>query len=154
MLRLLRGLFFLILILLLLLLAGFIYLRFSLPTLNGTLKLVGLKNSVEVIRDRNAIPHIYASSKEDAYFALGFVHAQDRLWQMEFQRRVGAGRLSEIVGDAALDTDKFLRTLSVYHYAQVAIANMDPQSQQALSLIVLASIVIYKLTKGHCPLSF
>ena len=154
MLRLLRGLFFLILILLLLLLAGFIYLRFSLPTLNGTLKLVGLKNSVEVIRDRNAIPHIYASSKEDAYFALGFVHAQDRLWQMEFQRRVGAGRLSEIVGDAALDTDKFLRTLSVYHYAQVAIANMDPQSQQALESYCAGINSYLQTHKGPLPPEF
>lgn len=119
-------------ILVLLILAGFIYLRFSLPKLNGSLKLSGLKGSVEVIRDRYAIPHIYAQSQPDAFFALGFVHAQDRLWQMEFQRRVGAGRLSEVLGKVTLDTDKFLRTLSVYHYAERAIAQMDDDSKAAL----------------------
>ena len=76
------------------LLGAFLYLRSSLPKTRGTLTLPGLTAPVEVVRDRNAVPHIYAGSREDAYLALGFVHAQDRLFQMDFQRRVGAGWVS------------------------------------------------------------
>jgi penicillin amidase len=154
MLNLLRGLFFLVVFLLILAVAGFIYLRSSLPKLNGNLKLQGLRDSVEIIRDRNAVPHIYASSKDDAYFALGFVHAQDRLWQMEFQRRVGAGRLSEVVGEAALNTDKFLRTLGVYHYAQLAVETLDDESKQVLESYVAGINSYLQTRKGPLPPEF
>ena len=70
-----------------------------------------------MVRDRWAIPHIEAASLRDAVFAQGFVHAQDRLWQMEFQRRLGAGRLAEILGAAALPSDRFMRTLGFYRLA-------------------------------------
>ena len=154
MLRLLRGLFFIVALLLLLLVAGFIYLRLSLPKLNGNVKLTGLNSSVEIIRDRYAIPHIYAKSKDDAYFALGFVHAQDRLWQMEFQRRVGAGRLSEVLGTTTLDTDKFLRTLGVYHYAEAAIANMNEETRQALESYCAGINSYLQTRKGPLPPEF
>ena len=73
--------------------AGFyLYLRQSLPLTRGELALAGLAAPAEVLRDRHGIPHIYAASLEDAHFALGFVHAQDRLWQMEVSRRIGFGR--------------------------------------------------------------
>ena len=65
------------------------------------------------MRDRHGIPHIYAASLEDAHFALGFVHAQDRLWQMEMNRRIGSGTLAEVLGPAALETDRFMRTLGL-----------------------------------------
>ena len=70
--------------------AAFLWLRTSLPQIDGEIRLPGLRAAVEVIRDRNAIPHIRAQSDHDAYLALGFVHAQDRLFQMEFMRRIGA----------------------------------------------------------------
>ncbi|HEX6156710.1 MAG TPA: penicillin acylase family protein, partial [Burkholderiales bacterium] len=92
-------------------LAGYGFLRQSLPTTSGEIHLAGLRANVEVLRDRHGIPHIYASSLEDAHFALGFVHAQDRLWQMEINRRIGSGRLAEILGPAALDADRLMRTL-------------------------------------------
>ena len=154
MLRVLKGLFFLILFVFLLLIAGFIYLRFSLPKTRGSLNLPGLQNSVEIIRDGHAVPHIYASSKDDAYFALGFVHAQDRLWQMEFQRRVGAGRLSEVVGKAALDTDKFLRTLSVYYYAQAAVEKLSAETKATLEAYVLGINTYLQTRKGPLPPEF
>src|SRR6186713_1277609 len=94
-------------------LAGYGFLRQSLPKTSGELHLPGLGASVEVLRDRHGIPHIYAASLEDAHFALGFVHAQDRLWQMEMNRRIAAGRMAEILGPGALETDRFLRTLGV-----------------------------------------
>ena len=78
----------------LLLVAGFyLYLRQSLPQTKGEIRLQGLGANAEVLRDRYGIPHIFAASMEDASFALGFVHAQDRLWQMEMSRRVAAGRV-------------------------------------------------------------
>jgi penicillin amidase len=87
---------------------------------------------VEIIRDRHGIPHIYAKNDNDAWYGLGFAHAQDRLWQMEMNRRIGAGRLSEILGEKTIATDKFLRTLSVYHFAERTVANLDPGAKAAL----------------------
>ncbi|MGL4610237.1 MAG: penicillin acylase family protein [Trueperaceae bacterium] len=136
MLRMLRGLFFLSVLLVFIILAGIIYLRLTLPKVKGSLAMSGLQDTVEVIRDKNAVPHIYAKHQDDAYFALGYVHAQDRLWQMEFQRRVGAGRLSEVVGEATLETDKFLRTLGVYRYAEASIEKLNPKTRAILEAYV------------------
>ena len=73
---------------------------------------------MKVRRDEQGIPTIVAASERDAAFALGFVHAQDRLWQIEFNRRLAAGRLAEVLGPSALPTDQFLRTLGVHRAAQ------------------------------------
>ena len=81
---------------------GYLYLRRSLPLVDGTVTVAGISAPVDIIRDADAIPHIFAANKLDALFGLGYVHAQDRLWQMEFQRRIGHGRLSEIFGAATL----------------------------------------------------
>ncbi|MCB0078247.1 MAG: penicillin acylase family protein [Anaerolineales bacterium] len=88
------------------------------PQIDGTLALAGLDGEVEIRRDEWGVPHIYASTLHDAFFAQGVVHAQDRLWQMDFQRRVGLGQLSEMLGDAAVDTDRFLRTIGTHRAAQ------------------------------------
>ena len=76
---------------------GYHYVRRSLPQIDGTVTVTGLSAPVEIVRDADAIPHIFAATKIDGLFGLGYVHAQDRLWQMEFQRRIGHGRLSEIL---------------------------------------------------------
>src|SRR5512132_1223376 len=73
----------------------------------------GLRAPVAVYRDAWGIPHIFAETDEDASFALGWVHAEDRLWQMETMRRLGAGRLAELVGPEALASDRWMRTLSL-----------------------------------------
>src|SRR3989442_6914683 len=78
------------------LLAAYLSLRRSLPSATGTVTVSGIDEPVEVIRDANGVAHIFARTNGDAYFGLGFVHAQDRLWQMEYQRRVPSGRLSWI----------------------------------------------------------
>src|SRR5262249_48366368 len=78
--------------------------------------------SVEVIRDRWGVPHLYAQTIEDALVAQGYVHAQDRLWQMELNRRVGHGRLSELFGELAFDTDRMLRILG---FGRAARENWD-----------------------------
>lgn len=85
----------------------------SFPHVEGTLTVRGLRAPVEVIRHCWGVPHIYAESIEDALFAQGFVHAQDRLWQMDVNRRAGQGRLSEIFGEVTLDLDRFARTVGL-----------------------------------------
>lgn len=109
-----------------------IYLRTSLPQTDGTVTLDGLTKPVEIVRDENAVPHIKAQSELDAYFALGYVHAQDRLWQMEFMRRLGAGKLSEVLGPAALGTDRYIRTLGLYRIAEANYKNASAQVRSAL----------------------
>ena len=84
------------------------------------------------MRDRYGIPHIFAASNEDAFFALGYVHAQDRLWQMEMGRRIAAGRVSEIVGPAGLETDRFLRTLGVRRAAEANLRALDAETRKLL----------------------
>ena len=108
-----RAARWLALLLVVLVASAYLYLRQSLPQTEGAVRLAGLSAPVEVLRDRYGIPHIFAANLEDASYALGFVHAQDRLWQMEMSRRIAAGRLSEIVGVGGLETDRFLRTLGV-----------------------------------------
>ncbi len=142
-----------VLVIVLLLIGGFLYLRSSLPKTRGTVTLAGLNGQVEIVRDADGVPHIFAATDHDAYFALGYVHAQDRLWQMEFQRRVGAGRLSEILGDATLDTDKFLRTLGTYRAAKEAWPALSKEGQDALQ--AYADGVNAWLAEGHTlPIEF
>ena len=112
--------------------AGFFHLRQSLPQEEGSLRLAGLAQPVEVLRDVYGVPHIYAQSLEDAARALGFVHAQDRLWQMEVNRRTAAGRLAEIFGAPALQADRFLRTLGVRRAAEANVAALDAQTRAVL----------------------
>jgi penicillin amidase len=92
--------------------------RRSLPVVDGVLQAQGLGAPVEVIRDRWGVPHIYAASLDDALFAQGYVHAQDRLWQMEMNRRTGHGRLAELFGPVAASTDQFLRTIGLARAAR------------------------------------
>jgi penicillin amidase len=99
---------------------GFIYLRRSLPRVSGTVRVEGISGTVDIVRDADNIPHIFATVKNDALFGLGYAHAQDRLWQMEFQRRIGHGRLSEIFGAVTIPQDRFLRTVGFGRAARAA----------------------------------
>ena len=110
----------------------FLHLRRSLPVLEGEIAVPGLAARVEILRDPYGIPHIFAASVEDAQFALGFAHAQDRLWQMEMNRRIGSGRLAELLGPRALEADRFLRTLGV---RRVAEANLRRYDKETLALL-------------------
>ncbi|MFE3659881.1 penicillin acylase family protein [Streptomyces sp. NPDC059165] len=92
--------------------------RASFPQTTGTIKLKGLSGPVDVKRDENGIPQIYADSDEDLFRAQGFVHAQDRFWEMDVRRHVTAGRLSEMFGSGQVETDAFLRTLGWRRVAQ------------------------------------
>jgi penicillin amidase len=96
----------------------YLYLQTTGPIYSGEMSLQGLHNKVEVLYDDYGVPHIYAQNDEDAYFALGYVHAQDRLFQMEMLRRAAAGRLSEVLGPDLLKTDKLFRTLGISQFAK------------------------------------
>jgi penicillin amidase len=134
--------------------AGYAYLRQSLPQTSGTIALPGLSAPVEVIRDSNAIPHIYAKNMLDASFAIGFLHAQDRLWQMEMNRRVAAGRLSEVFGTATLDTDRFLRTLGVYRIAEKTVENLDADTRHGLEAYAAGFNAFLATRSGPLPPEF
>ena len=108
---------------------AYLYLRLSLPSYNGSVTVAGLDAPVEIVRDAHAIPHVYARSLRDGAFAMGFAHAQDRLWQMEMQRRIGAARISEVFGDRGLGTDRFLRTLGLHRIAERNFATLSPRVQ-------------------------
>jgi len=109
---------------------GYVWLRQGLPLVDGEVILKGPSAPIDIIRDRHAVPHIRAQTIEDALFAQGFAHAQDRLWQMEFQRRIGQGRLADIVGADALSTDRFMRLLGFYRLAE---ANLEHLSADAMN---------------------
>src|SRR5262249_25882373 len=115
---------------------AYVLLRRSLPQVNGEVRLAGLTAAVDIIRDADAIPHIFAANKNDALFGLGYVHAQDRLWQMEFQRRIGNGRLSEIFGDATVPQDRFLRTVGFGRAALAAWNSMPDWAKQQIDAYV------------------
>jgi penicillin amidase len=102
--------------------------RRSFPKLNGEIYFQELKEGVDIYRDQMGIPHIFASTEYDLFFAQGFVHAQDRFWQMDFWRHQGAGRLSELLGEATLETDIFLRTLGWERVARQELAELDAET--------------------------
>jgi penicillin amidase len=108
------------------------YRQASLPEHEGTLLVRSLSSPVRIARDEAGVPTITAQSESDALFALGYVHAQDRLWQIEFNRRIGQGRIAEIVGPAGVPTDRFLRTLGIYQRAQAMARELDPESRALL----------------------
>jgi penicillin G amidase len=112
---------------------GYFYLRRSLPQIEGTIKVPGLRAPVKIVRDVDGVPHIYGDNKLDLFFGLGYVHAQDRLWQMEFQRRVGQGRLSELLGASTLNADRFLRTLGVRRAAVSAWEKLPAETREAVN---------------------
>jgi penicillin amidase len=91
--------------------------RRSWPKTNGTVQVDGLQAEVTIVRDSWGVPHVYASNPHDLFLAQGYVHAQDRFWQMEFWRRAGSGRLAEILGESALETDRFIRTVGWHRTA-------------------------------------
>ncbi|MGH8738291.1 MAG: penicillin acylase family protein [Burkholderiales bacterium] len=137
------------------LLAGgaYLYLRQSLAQTEGTIRIDGLTAPIELLRDAYGIPHIRASSIADAYFGLGFAHAQDRLWQMEMSRRIAAGRLAEILGAGALDTDRFLRTLGVRRAAEASLAKLDPDTRTVLEAYA-AGVNAFLATRPVLPPEF
>ena len=106
--------------------------RRSFPQVNGELRVSGLNDRVEVMRDGLGVPHIYASNEHDLFFAQGYTHAQDRFWQMDFWRHIGSGRLSEMFGESQVETDVFLRSLGFEDLAEEEWSRLDDGSRRIL----------------------
>jgi penicillin amidase len=123
------------------------------PQTSGTLPLVGLQAPVAIEREPNGVVHIRAGTDLDLFFALGVAHAQDRLWQMELQRRIGAGRLAEILGPDAVDRDRYLRTWGFYRAAEVAFGYLSDEAR-ALIHAYAQGINTYLATDPPLPPEF
>lgn len=133
-----------------------IYLFNSRPEYRGEVKIKGLKEAVDVHFDGYGIPHIDAKSEEDAWFALGYVHAQDRLFQMEILRRIGAGRLAEILGSDLTRVDVFFRTLGIAEAAKKSakiFMNDNNETYQKAANAYLNGINAY-IETGKTPIEF
>ncbi len=135
-----KALLWLAIILLVLLVAsagaGFFawrWLQATVPAANGEIKHAQLTDAVEIKRDNYGVPSIQAQNAHDAYFALGFVHAQDRFWQMEIMRRLATGRLAEIAGSKLVGRDKYMRLLNLTAAAQSSLKYLTPPTRQALA---------------------
>ncbi len=104
----------------------------AMPSYSGTETLPGLTADVRVWRDAYAVPHIFAANMDDAARALGYLHASERLFQMEVSRRVGQGRAAETFGPDLLKVDKFIRALGFYREAEASFAALSPEAQKRL----------------------
>ena len=133
-----------------------VYLQLQRPVYAGELSIEGLQGDVEVLYDDYGVPHIYAQNEEDAYLALGYVHAQDRLFQMEMLRRAAGGRLSEILGPDLLKVDKLFRTLGINEFAKanaLRFLSKDTASFQRAALAYLKGINHF-VKDGKTPIEF
>ncbi len=119
---------------------------------DGELIIEGLQHPVTIYRDEASIPHIYAKTDQDLMFAQGWIHAQDRLWQMEMNRRVAMGRISEAFGDLALDTDRLVRTLGFNRLAKQDWDNTSPKLKSLMKSY--ADGVNAYISNGKLPIEF
>jgi penicillin amidase len=126
--------------------------RRPLPKKSGALNIKGLRAPVKVLRDEWGVPHIFAESSQDLMFAQGFVHAQDRLWQMEFNRRLVAGRLSEILGEVSVPLDRWMRIIGMRRVAEKEFDLLEETTQQLLK--AYAAGVNARINQGRLPIEF
>ena len=131
---------------------GYAFTQRTLPPVNGKLAVAGVKDKVEVIRDKCGVPHIYAQNLEDLFFAQGYVHAQDRLWHMEFNRRVGSGTLSEVFGNQTVNNDVFLRTLGLRRVAEAEVAAFDSETRLIMESYAKGINAFIDTHQGNLPL--
>ena len=122
--------------------------------LDGVVTLPGLNLDVEIIRDRAGVPHVYAANRRDLYFAFGYVHAQDRLWHMELNRRVGLGRLSEIFGEPTIVFDRYMRRLGFAHVATAELIQMEPDERAMLDAYTAGINAFITVHRHRLPLEF
>ena len=118
--------------------------RLPFPQTRGTLSAKGLEAEVEILRDGFGVPHIRSRTMHDLYFAQGYVAAQDRFWQMDFWRRIGAGRLSEVFGKATLGTDRYLRTMGFRRIAEQEYPGHGPRDKKRVRRLCRGSECVYR----------
>jgi penicillin amidase len=128
--------------------------RAALSQTSGTIKLDGLQKPVNVLRDEWGIAHIYAETQDDLFFAQGFVAAQDRLWQMDLWRRVGEGKLAEILGPNAVERDRFARLIRYRGEMQAEYESYAPDAKQIIEAFVRGVNAFIELSKDRLPIEF
>ena len=133
---------------------GILYLLSSLPQIDGRIAVSGLTGEVRITRDADGVPLISAGNDEDAAFGLGFAHAQDRLFQMELQRRYGAGRLAEIFGAEAVPLDRHMRVLGVYRAAERALSSLPTAVRRSLEAYSAGVNAFLTSRRGALPPEF
>jgi len=124
------------------------------PKTDGTIQVDGLQAETTIVRDSWGVPHVYASNSHDLFFAQGYVHAQDRFWQMEFWRRIGSGRLAEILGESALETDRFLRTMGWHRTAAQELEQLDAETRAVLEAYAEGVNAYISIHRGRLGLEF
>ncbi len=125
-----------------------------LPKKKGNLVLSGVHEPVEIIFDRYGVPHIYAGNEDDLFFAQGYVHAQDRFWQMELNRRTGSGRLAELFGEIAVETDRFCRRLGMHRAAAEEAARLPEHNRRILESYARGVNAYIQRNKYNLPIEF
>jgi penicillin amidase len=149
-----KSFVFLLALLFVLVVAVLVYGFYLQPKYEGKVRLKNIQKETTVYFDEFGVPHIYATNSQDAMVALGYVHAQDRLWQMELMRRIAPGRLSEIFGAVALKNDKFFAGLGIDEASAKAIAVLDKNSPSyQLTIAYLEGINQY-MEEGTTPIEF
>ncbi|TMF44383.1 MAG: penicillin acylase family protein, partial [Chloroflexi bacterium] len=134
--------------------AYYMLMRRPLPRQRGDVHLQGLHEPVEVITDRYGVPHIYAQNEDDLFYAQGYVHAQERLWQMELNRRISAGRLSEIFGEIAIEADRFARRLGMHRASAAAVEQLPAHSRRILEAYTRGVNTFIEQHRRNLPLEF
>jgi penicillin amidase len=148
----------LVVVLLVILISGgvYIWIMSGKPQIDGKASIPGLKQPVTVLFDAYGVPHIKAENMQDAYTALGYVHAQDRLFQMEMLRRLASGRLAEVLGPDLLKVDKLFRTLGIKQFAAEnakQFLGADTAEYQQAALAYLNGVNAF-VAKGKKPIEF
>ncbi|MBC8756461.1 penicillin acylase family protein [Kordia sp. YSTF-M3] len=141
-------------LLLVIFIAGFWFYTTLLPTYDGTLDIENLQEEVTIHYDTYGIPHIYANNEPDAFTALGYVHAQDRLWQMELIRRIAPGRLSELFGEKLLDTDRFFAASGIDEASEQTLLELDKNSQSYKLAQAYINGINQFVANGATPIEF
>ncbi|MFQ6114919.1 MAG: penicillin acylase family protein, partial [bacterium] len=126
----------------------------SLPKASGSITLDVLGSPVKVYRDEFGVPHIFAENERDLLIASGYTMAQDRLWQMDWNRRVASGRLSELFGEATTESDKFLRVWGFARTAKEIVKILSPESRMALEAYAEGVNAFIKDHQNRLPLEF
>lgn len=141
-------------LLLIIALGVYFYLLSTKPQYEGEVAIKNISKTTEVYFDEYGIPHIYADNQKDAQVVLGYVHAQDRLWQMELMRRIASGRLSELFGNKVSKTDKFFAALGINENSEKAVAQLDKNSQSYILANAYLDGINQYLENGKTPVEF
>jgi penicillin amidase len=144
--------------LLVFLIAVLLFLRYevrkSFPEYTGSISCTEVRERVRVYRDGLGVPHIFSENDEDLMFAMGYVHAQDRLWQMELSRRAGEGKLSEVFGKLTVDFDRMFRTIGFGRLAERLATNLHPESRRLLGAYSSGVNFFIQTHPGKLPIEF